>query len=206
MLHHPSKHHPNSISHFLALHHTAASTVPTSNGLGLQMDTTNSTHLDTINSSIGKSFTIAAILGLKKNASAAMDAHHNQKDFAVMNLSMSGSHHNHNPIKTSLMENMNNSRAPLAFGQHINQQHHHHHHHSSSALQSLQQQFQQQHQQHQQQQQHHNNQNIGQFHVKERSKGGGKYQQLIHQVMRDGERRTLEKNIVSCVSLLQVKM
>lgn len=196
MLHHPSKHHPNSISHFLALHHTAASTVPTSNGLGLQMNTPNGTHLDSINSSIGKSFTIAAILGLKKNASAAMDAHHNQKDFAVMNLSMSGSHHNHNPIKNSLMENMN-SRAPLAFGQHINQQHlHHSHHHSSSALQSLQQQFQQQHQQ-----QHHNNQNIGQFHVKERSKGGGKYSTHPSSHACDEGFR----NRLMC-SLLQVKM
>lgn len=167
MLHHPTKHHPTSISHFLALHQNSTATSPTSNSVGLQNDleTSSGTHLDAINTNIGKSFTIAAILGLKKNAAAAMDHHHNgHKDFAVMNLSMAGPHHG--AMKANLMENMNN-RVPMAFGQHLNQQHlHHPHHHSSSALQSLQQQFQQQ-----QHQQHHANQNMPQFHAKERVKG-----------------------------------
>lgn len=169
MLHHPTKHHPTSISHFLALHQNSTATSPTSNSVGLQNDleTSSGTHLDAINTNIGKSFTIAAILGLKKNAAAAMDHHHHgHKDFAVMNLSMAGPHHG--AMKANLMENMNN-RVPIAFGQHLNQQHlHHPHHHSSSALQSLQQQFQQQ-----QHQQHHANQNMPQFHAKERVKGKG---------------------------------
>lgn len=183
MLHHSSKHHPNSLSHFLALHHTnVASPMNSANGINLanDLDATHATHLGSINSNIGKSFTIAAILGLKKSTTA-MDNQHGHKDFAVMNLSMTGGGNGNNidlaagqnpqhqleSLKPSLMENLgNNSRLPLPFGSHLSQAHLHppHHSHPGSALESLQQQFQQQHQQHH----HHNN---VQFHGKERSKG-----------------------------------
>lgn len=153
MLHQPSKYHPNPLTHLLNLHSTNAS--QNSPGLNhhhhIDVENTSTTSLDVVHGNIGKSFTIAAILGLKKAAAAA--------DFNdVMNLSLNQSH-----LKTgSNFENENrllsgngslNLNIPL--GQHYN---HHHHHNGTSALQSLQQLHQ-----------HHAN-SAG-FHARERNRG-----------------------------------
>lgn len=122
MLHHPSKYHSNPLSHFLALHSSNVSTIgPSSDSSDrnakIDMEHCNNTQtsLDEISGNIGKSFTIAAILGLKKNAAAvaaaaAMENHHhhhhhhlqhnNNKDFTVMNLSLNG-----HSVKSSLSLN-----------------------------------------------------------------------------------------------------
>lgn len=122
MLHHPSKYHSNPLSHFLALHSSNVSSIgPSSDNSDrnakIDMDHCNNgqTSLDEISGNIGKSFTIAAILGLKKNAAAvaaaaAMENHHhhhhhhlhhnNNKDFSVMNLSLNG-----HSVKSSLSLN-----------------------------------------------------------------------------------------------------
>lgn len=181
MLHHPSKYHPNPLSHFLALHSSSANNSMGSGKIDLE-NSVNQTPLDDLSGSVGKSFTIAAILGLKKNATAGTMDHldPNSKDFAVMNLSLN----NHNLLKTNLnlsdnftnenrLLGSNSGRLPLNLGQHFNPSihhnpHHNHHGNASSALQSLQQLHQQ-----------HTSQNST-FQSRERSKNGNYfYSQVI---------------------------
>lgn len=169
MIHQTSKYHPNSLSHFLALH----TTTPKLMSSKIDMEnSSNATQLDTISGNIGKSFTIAAILGLKKNAAAAAMEHHhnnhhlhhhhhqNSKDYTVMNLSinqqnMKNSINNSNFDNEHASHNVNSgNRLPIgSLGSH---------HHNASALQSLQQQLHQQ----------HTGQNSIAFHNRERSKNG----------------------------------
>lgn len=107
------------------------------------------THLETISGSTGaKSFTIAAILGLKKkNAAAAavasMDSPHKPNDLTVMNLSMHNSNLHMNQAAHNLLQQSQNlsqhplktafnayesaadtrlltNRLQLGFGQHLN--------------------------------------------------------------------------------------
>lgn len=93
MIQNPSKYHANPLSHFLSLHSSAnnhlhhASSHPNQPITHHQLTTSDvTTSLD-----VGKSFTIAAILGLHKNA-----IEHREKELNnVMNLSLN-SHHNHN--------------------------------------------------------------------------------------------------------------
>lgn len=177
MLHQPAKPHPGSISHFLALHNATtlpsapalpslpltpkpksiASNITTSSSSSYTNDIDDSeTKLDSI-SNIGKSFTIAAILGLKKKAAAAVAAavieNNNQKDkeFNVMNLSMHNMHNTPNSVKGTafhvyestdnnrLLSNvMTNTRMPMSFVPH-----HFNHHHPHLQQQQAQQQQQQ---------------------------------------------------------------
>lgn len=173
MIHHPSKFHPTSLSQFLALHSTSPKLMPS----GIDMDNSgpNQSSLEAISGNIGKSFTIAAILGLKKNAAAMehhqLHSHHHMqqgnmhKDYAaVMNLSI-----NQQNVKNCMNSNFDNehnsginsgcSRLPtvLAAGQHLNGNHH-----SANALQSLQ------HLHHQ----HSHSQSGMSFQSRERSKNG----------------------------------
>ncbi|XP_037032687.1 ventral anterior homeobox 2-like isoform X2 [Bradysia coprophila] len=78
MLQSPSKCHQNPLSQFFALH-SSQSLHHQSMSIKNEMEneTSHRTHLESFNGNIGKSFTIAAILGLKKNAAAAME-HHQQ--------------------------------------------------------------------------------------------------------------------------------
>lgn len=131
-------------------------------------ETNHRTHLDSYNENIGKSFTIAAILGLKKNAAAAMEHHHhhNNKDFAVMNLSLN----NHSIMKNSLNNRnydgdsnlLNTSRIPIGLPQNFSSHVHssHQQHSNANVIHNLQQQLHQQ----------HSGQNS--FHGREKSKGG----------------------------------
>lgn len=175
MIHHPSKYHPNSLSHFLALHSTSPKLM--SSKIDME-NSSNTTQLDTISGNIGKSFTIAAILGLKKNAAAAAMEHHhnnhhshhhhqqNNKDYAVMNLSINQQNmknciNSNNFDSDHTSQNVNSgNRIPIgaigAIGTHLNT-----HHHNASALQSLQQLHQQ-----------HTTQNSIAYHGRERSKNG----------------------------------
>lgn len=80
MIYQPPKYHSNSFTHFLQLHSTInsnslANSLRTAEGdeqTKLELHDSNSntsnTSLEVVNESIGKSFTIAAILGLKKNS------------------------------------------------------------------------------------------------------------------------------------------
>lgn len=173
MLQNPSKCHQNPLSHFFALHSSQSinhQSMSVKNEM--EHETNHRTHLDSFNGNIGKSFTIAAILGLKKNAAAAMEHHHhhhhNNKDFAVMNLSLN----NHSIMKSSLNSRnydgdsnmLNAGRIPIGmpqnFGSHVHSSHQQHS--NANVIHNLQQQLHQQH--------------SGQssFHGREKSKGGGK--------------------------------
>lgn len=146
----------------------------------------NQSSLEAISGNIGKSFTIAAILGLKKNAAAMehhqLHSHHHMqhgnmhKDYAaVMNLSI-----NQQNVKNCLNSNFDNdhnngtnsgcSRLPtvMAAGQHLNGNHH-----SANALQSLQ------HLHHQ----HSHSQSGMSFQSRERSKNGKLIVVLIVQLI-----------------------
>lgn len=84
MIYQPPKYHSNSFTHFLQLHSSINNNGPLANShrhpdelhgdehTKLELHDTNSnasnTSLEVVNDSIGKSFTIAAILGLKKNS------------------------------------------------------------------------------------------------------------------------------------------
>lgn len=157
MLHPPSKYNMNYLSNFLAIRNaaTASSSMPPT---PLTPPKTNAdledTQLETISGSAGaKSFTIAAILGLKKKSAAAaavaaMDSPHKPNDLTVMNLSMHNNtlHMNqaaHNllqqsqnlsqhPLKTAFNAYDNSAdtrlltnRLQLGFGQHLNSVPHH---------------------------------------------------------------------------------
>ncbi|XP_055849125.1 homeobox protein B-H2 [Episyrphus balteatus] len=120
MLQNPSKYHPNPLSHFLALHNPT--TVQNAQQQHQHPHMThnqhvisNSPHLDTNTSlDVGKSFTIAAILGLQKSA-----IDNSRKDYnSVMNLSISNSSHTnhlHQPknvhSENSMNVQMNNSAS-----------------------------------------------------------------------------------------------
>jgi hypothetical protein len=105
----PKYHHSNSFSHFLQLHSSINANNNTSNPivnsnrvqaddeqndskLDIQDDATSNasnTSLEVVNDSIGKSFTIAAILGLKKNSALQTRSQHDNCDLdenaSVMN-------------------------------------------------------------------------------------------------------------------------
>ncbi len=174
MLQNPSKCHQNPLSQFFALH-SAQSINHQSMTIKNEMDNESNhrTHLDSFNGNIGKSFTIAAILGLKKNAAAAMEHHHhhhhhhNNKDFAVMNLSLN----NHSIMKNTLNNRnydgdsnlMNASRLPIGLQQNFSSHVHstHQQHNNANVIHNLQQQL------HQQQ-----HSGPSSFHGREKSKGG----------------------------------
>ncbi|KAJ6633840.1 Homeobox protein not2 [Pseudolycoriella hygida] len=169
MLQNPSKCHQNPLSHFFALHSSQSinhQTLSIKNEM--DHDSNHHTHLDSFNGNIGKSFTIAAILGLKKNAAAAMEHHHqhHSKDFAVMNLSLN----NHSVMKNNLNNRsydgdsnlLNVNRIPMGltqnFGSHVPSSHQQHS--NANVIHNLQQQL------HQQQQSGQSN-----FHGRDKSKG-----------------------------------
>lgn len=171
MLQSPSKCHQNPLSQFFALH-SSQSLHHQSMSIKNEMEneTNHRTHLESFNGNIGKSFTIAAILGLKKNAAAAMEHHHQQhKDFAVMNLSLN----NHSIMKNSLNSRnydgdsnlLNASRIPIGlqqnFSPHVNTAHQHHS--NANVIHNLQQQL------------HHHHSGHNSFHGREKSKGGRYY-------------------------------
>lgn len=157
MLHQPSKYHPNPLTHLLNLHSTNASqNSPGSNHHHhLDVENNSTTSLDVVHGNIGKSFTIAAILGLKKAAAAAENNNFND----VMNLSLNHQTHlknvNNFENENRLLNGNGNLNLNIPLGQHYN---HHHHHNGTSALQSLQQLHQ-----------HHAN-SAG-FHSRERNRG-----------------------------------
>lgn len=181
MIHHPSKFHPTSLSQFLALHSSSPKLMPGN----IDMDNSsgpNQSSLEAISGNIGKSFTIAAILGLKKNA-AAMEHHHHlhshhhmqqgnvHKDYAaVMNLSI-----NQQNVKNCMNNNFDNehngvinsgcNRLPTVLAA----ANHHSTNHSNNALQSLQ------HLHHQ----HTHSQSGMSFPSRERSKNGMKLKNKI---------------------------
>lgn len=113
MLHHQpapaTKYHPSSLSQFLAMHHQHQQQQqnqhhnrPTSPLISPMDDMdASSTHLESsaFGGNIGKSFTIAAILGLKKNAAAAaaavaLEHHHHQ----YQHPNHHPQHHHHHPF------------------------------------------------------------------------------------------------------------
>lgn len=156
MLHQPSKYHPNPLTHLLNLHSTNTSqNSPGSNHHHhLDVENTSKTSLDVVHGNIGKSFTIAAILGLKKAAAAAENNNFND----VMNLSLNQTHLknvNNFENENRLINGNGSLNLNIPLGQHYN---HHHHHNGASALQSLQQLHQ-----------HHAN-SAG-FHSRERNRG-----------------------------------
>lgn len=108
----PPKFQSNPLSHLLSLHANSNGSMTGVNShsshssafeSSLHNQTTHSNHktLDVVNGQIGKSFTIAAILGLKKAAAAAVNGessiinnNNNSSSFSdVMNLSLN--HHRH---------------------------------------------------------------------------------------------------------------
>ncbi|XP_055382807.1 homeobox protein B-H1-like [Condylostylus longicornis] len=107
MLQHPSKYHPNPLSHFLALQNQHVAHQQVTHHSNYHHTSSQLHHLNAaVNSSldVGKSFTIAAILGLQKNAIEQRQNqhhnphsinHHHRNDFNnVMNLSLN-SHNLH---------------------------------------------------------------------------------------------------------------
>lgn len=150
MLHQPSKYHTNPLSHFLALHSNAKNSINSANNSHIELDNSNSTSLDVVNENIGKSFTIAAILGLKQSAAAMEQS--NNKDFAdVINLSLNQQQlnkvnlNNNYPNDNRFLNhgaNMVRLSAPLShnFNTLVHQTAMSHHaSNANSALQSLQQ-------------------------------------------------------------------
>lgn len=218
MLHPPPKYTMNYISNFLAIRNaaTASSVAPSSpsnnanhsNEINCDLD---ETQLDSINGTTGsKSFTIAAILGLKKKnaaaaVAAAIDQTQKSKEMSVMNLSTNLNIHNqqHQHMMPAIshhikgtfnnFDNVNDTRLmpnriPLAFGQHINQ--HHHTHHNSHFLSNnnnnnnnhtINSNATSALQSLQQQFHQKNNQNLGSFHGKEHRIKNGKFKSYVKQ-------------------------
>ncbi|GAB0094951.1 GATA zinc finger domain-containing protein 10 [Sergentomyia squamirostris] len=173
MIHPSTKFSPNPLSHFLSGVATPG-TIPnhhhhhqSSQSLG-DIENGHNTPLEVVNGNIGKSFTIAAILGLKKNAVAAAAAavDNNNRSFEdVMNLSL-----NHN-LNSESSKNTNhygdNQRLIGLGGGNMSRLSgisalSPHYHNPPSALQSLQQL----HQQHSSSAANHLN-----FHQRERNRG-----------------------------------
>ncbi|XP_055904889.1 homeobox protein B-H1 [Eupeodes corollae] len=116
MLQNPSKYHPNPLSHFLALHNPSTTVQHAHHHqqhhhphmTHNQHVISNSPHLDSNTSlDVGKSFTIAAILGLQKSA-----IDNNRKDYnSVMNLSISNTNHtNHLQDKNVHSDNITDAQ------------------------------------------------------------------------------------------------
>lgn len=152
MLQNPSKCCQNPLSQFFVIHSSQSISQSVSIKNEMENETKNQTHLDSLNGSIGKSFTIAAILGLKKNAAASMEHHRNQKEFSVMNLSLN----NHNIMKNSYNNRHfdddntllnSTSRLPINLQQNFSSQVHssHQQHSNIDVIHHLHQQIHQQH-------------------------------------------------------------
>lgn len=175
---HPSTKYPTStLSHFLT-GVSAPGNIPSHHHQPTQtlsdLENSHNTPLEVVNGSIGKSFTIAAILGLKKNAAAAAAAaaDNNNRSFEdVMNLSLS---HNHLSTDSSKSSNhfAENQRLISLAGNNLTRLpgmsalSPHYSHHTPSALQSLQQL----HQQHSTTAANHLN-----FHQRERNRNGNNF-------------------------------
>lgn len=203
MLHHQSKYNMTYISNFLAIRNVAATTSsvpsPPSSLVAHSNDVdciTDETELDSINGATGKSFTIAAILGLKKKnaaacaAAAALDTQPKNKELTVMNLSMHNNQHLTQTQSHHMRAALNNydgvsdarllaNRIPIPFCHH-NPNHSNSHHHShylsnnnnnhttnNNQTSALQTLHQQFHQK--------SNQNLSPFHGKESRAKNGKY-------------------------------
>ncbi|CAO1376805.1 unnamed protein product [Diamesa hyperborea] len=101
MIYQPSKYHSNTFTHFLQLHssiannHTNINNTPTninSRNLDLENgklelhDQNSSSNTSLVHESVGKNFTIAAILGLKKNSPILLGNRHSEIDDPVPSL------------------------------------------------------------------------------------------------------------------------
>ncbi|XP_059620663.1 homeobox protein Hox-C4 [Phlebotomus argentipes] len=153
MIHPSTKYPSNPLSHFLSgvstpgpiasHHHPPVQTLS-------DLENGHNTPLEVVNGSIGKSFTIAAILGLKKNAAAAAAAaaDNNNRSFEdVMNLSLN---HNMSSDSSKSVGHFADNQRLISLGASnlprlpgISTLSPHYAHHPPSALQSLQQLHQQ---------------------------------------------------------------
>lgn len=101
MIYQPSKYHSNTFTHFLQLHssiannHTIINNNPNNiNPRNLELengklelhDQNSSSNTSLVNESVGKNFTIAAILGLKKNSQIGLGNRHAEIDDPVPGL------------------------------------------------------------------------------------------------------------------------
>ena len=101
MIYQPSKYHSNTFTHFLQLHssiannHTNINNTPNNiNPRNLELengklelhDQNSSSNTSLVNESVGKNFTIAAILGLKKNSQIGLGNRHGEIDEPVPGL------------------------------------------------------------------------------------------------------------------------
>lgn len=101
MIYQPSKYHSNTFTHFLQLHSSIANNhtninnnAPNINPRNLDLengklelhDQNSSSNTSLVNESVGKNFTIAAILGLKKNSQLGLGNRHGEIDDPVPNL------------------------------------------------------------------------------------------------------------------------
>ncbi|CAO1416855.1 unnamed protein product [Diamesa serratosioi] len=101
MIYQPSKYHSNTFTHFLQLHssiannHTNINSTPANlNARSLELengklelhDQNSSSNTSLVNESVGKNFTIAAILGLKKNSQLGLTNRHGEIDDPVPSL------------------------------------------------------------------------------------------------------------------------
>lgn len=99
MIYQPSKYHSNTFTHFLQLHssiannHTNINNTPANlNPRNLELengklelhDQNSSSNTSLVNESVGKNFTIAAILGLKKNSQLGLANRHDEIDDPVV--------------------------------------------------------------------------------------------------------------------------
>lgn len=101
MIYQPSKYHSNTFTHFLQLHSSIANNhtninnnatninprnLDLENGKLELHDQNSSSNTSLVNESVGKNFTIAAILGLKKNSQIGLGNRHEEIDDPVPSL------------------------------------------------------------------------------------------------------------------------
>lgn len=141
MIYQPSKYHSNTFTHFLQLHssiannHTNINNNPTNinprnldleNGKLELHDQNSSSNTSLVNESVGKNFTIAAILGLKKNSPILLGNRHGEIDDPVPSLN------DYNNEFSNIINLTTHSKLFQKFesenrNNYMQQQQHHHH-------------------------------------------------------------------------------